>query len=86
MDTAPTPPYRIEALKPAVRETLYNLPEAGDVPGHQLAFHCFNYGSTEAMSFAAGMPWLALFQAARLRGWRPRSRGLLEAVLKARRI
>ena len=61
-----------------------NLPSDTTVPGHQLAFHCLNYGGLEAMSFAAGLPWLALHQAAQMRGWRPRSRGLLEAILHAR--
>ena len=56
------------------------------VPGHQLAFYCFNYGTSDVMSFAAGLPWLDLYQAAHLRGWWPRSRGLLDASLRARRI
>jgi hypothetical protein len=47
-------------------------------------FYCLNYGSLAAMSFAAGLPWLDLHQARHLRGWRPRSRGLLDAVLRAR--
>jgi hypothetical protein len=75
------------ALLPAhVAATLYNLTPEGDVPGHQLAFHCFNYGSVPAISYAASLPWLDLYQAARVRGWRPRSRGLLMAVMRARRI
>lgn len=86
MAQAPTPGHEIAELSPAVRETLYNLAAEGPVPGHQLAFHCLNYGSTEAICFAAGLPWLALYQAARVPGWRPRSRGLLEAVLRVRRI
>jgi hypothetical protein len=86
MAKLPARSYRIEDLPPHVRETLYNLPATGEVPGHQLAFHCFNYGSVAAMSFAAGLPWLALYQASRLRGWRARSRALLGAVLTARGI
>lgn len=86
MASVPPPSYRIESLPPHVRETLYNLPASGDVPGPQLAFHCFNYGGVAAMSFAAGLPWLVLYQASRLRGWRPRSRGVLTAVLAARGI
>jgi hypothetical protein len=86
MASLPAKSYRIEALPRHVRETLYNLPSTGEVPGHQLAFHCFNYGTVAAMSFAAGLPWLALYQAARLRGWRVRSRALLAAVLAARGI
>jgi hypothetical protein len=83
-DQIPARRYRIADLPPAARETLYNLSPEGEVPGHQLAFYCFNYGGLEAMSFAAGLPWLALHQAARLPGWRPRSRGLLEAIRRVR--
>lgn len=86
MARVPAGAYRVRELPPAVRESLYNLAEDGSVPGHQLAFHCLNYGSTAAASFAAGLPWLALYQAARLPGWRPRSRGLLEAIVKVRGI
>jgi hypothetical protein len=76
--------YDISALPPHVREALYNLAPDGTVPGHQLAFYCFNHGSLAAASYAAGLPWLDLYQAARLRGWRPRSWGLLRAALRAR--
>jgi hypothetical protein len=65
---------------------LYNLGPTGTVPGHQLAFYCFNYGSLAAVSYAAGLPWLDLHQARRLQGWRPRSRGLLDAVMRVRGI
>jgi hypothetical protein len=78
--------YRVPALPAHVQATLYNLDLAGSVPGHQLAFYCFNYGGLAAVSFAAGLPWLDLYQAARLGGWRPRSRGLLTAALAARGI
>lgn len=78
--------YSIALLPDHVAAALYNLAPAGEVPGHQLAFHCFNYGSLPAISYAAGLPWLDLYQAARLRGWRPRSRGLLRAVMRGRRI
>ena len=78
--------YPISELPAHVREVLYNLDPAAGVPGHQLAFYCFNYGGLGALSYAAGMPWLDLYQAARLPGWRPRSRGLLEAVLRTRGI
>jgi hypothetical protein len=76
--------YEISTLPSAVVECLYNLPPQGPVPGRQLVFYCLNYGALAAMSFAAGLPWLDLHQARRLRGWRPRSRGLLTAVLRAR--
>jgi hypothetical protein len=78
--------YDVSQLPPHVACTLYNLAAMGTVPGQQLAFYCFNYGSVAAASYAAGLPWLDLYQAARLRGWRPRSRGLLEAVLRVRGI
>lgn len=83
-----TPPraHAVADLPEAVQQALYNLRGAEEVPGHQLAFYCLNYGDLAAISFAAGLPWLALYQAARLPGWRPRSRGLLEAVLGTRGI
>jgi len=78
--------YSIALLPTHAAAALYNLAPTGEVPGHQLAFHCFNYGSLPAISYAASLPWLDLYQAARLRGWRPRSRGLLRAVMRDRRI
>ncbi len=78
--------FVIASLPPAVVETLYNLDRSGVVPGHQLAFYCFNYGSLGAVSYAATLPWLDLYQAARRRGWRPRSQGLLQSVMRVRGI
>lgn len=78
--------YAIEQLPPHVREALYNLAPTGTVPGHQLAFYAFQFGDTRAASFAAGLPWLDLYQANRMRGWRSRSHGLLRAVLRQRAI
>lgn len=80
----PTPSYRLVDLPAAVQNALYNLGPDSVVPSHQIAFYCFNYGDIEAMSFAAGLPWLALYQARRMPGHRPKSRGLLEAVAMAR--
>jgi hypothetical protein len=76
--------YDIASLPRHVVEVLYNLGPEGTVPGRQLAFYCFNYGTVAAMCYAAGLPWLDLYQAGRLRGWRPRSRGLLKAVMRVR--
>lgn len=76
----------VSALPPRVGEALYNLAPDGTVPGHQLVFYCVNYGSLAAVSYAAGLPWLDLYQAWHLRGWRPRSRGLLQAALRVRAI
>jgi len=78
--------YAIADLPAPVVDALYNLSPADRIPGHQLAFYCFNYGSLAAISYAAGLPWLDLYQARFLRGWRPRSAGLLEAVMRARGI
>ncbi len=80
LDTLPTPSYRVRDLPRPVREALYNLVPESLVPGHQLAFYCFNYGDLAAVSFASGLPWLALHQALRRPGWRPKSRGLAEAA------
>jgi len=82
----PVPTYRVADLPAAVQSALYNLQPESRVPAHQLVFYCVNYGDLEAVSFAAGLPWLAIYQALRMRGYRPRSRGLLEAVARARRI
>jgi len=84
LSTLPTPRHKVDSLPPAVRDALYNLTAESEVPGHQLAFYCFNYGDLTAISFAAGLPWLSLYQAGRLRGFRPQSRGLFEAVMRAR--
>jgi hypothetical protein len=78
--------YAIAALPGAVSDTLYNLASDGTVPGPQLVFNCFNYGSVAAICYAAGLPWLDVFQASKLRGWRPRSRSLLQSVMRLRGI
>lgn len=80
------PRYHIEQLPHDVRAALYNLPQEGNVPGHQLVFYALNYGNIRAVMYASGLPWLALYQAYRLGGWRPKSRGLLRAVMRVRRI
>ena len=76
--------YTVATLPRPVVEALYNIAPDGRVPGHQLAFYCFNHGSLSAISYAAGLPWLDLYQARRMRGWRPRSFGLLQAVMRRR--
>lgn len=86
LDALPTRTYRVRDLPRPVREALYNLDADSDVPGHQLAFYAFNYGDLAAVSFASGLPWLALRQALRLSGWRERSRGLAEAVARSRGV
>jgi hypothetical protein len=86
LDRLPVPSYRVRDLPPEVRSALYNLEPDSEVPAHQLAFYCANYGGRRALSFAAGLPWLAIHQALRLPGFRPKSRGLLEAVAAVRRI
>jgi hypothetical protein len=83
---APGRRYPIHTLPAAARDALYNLSADGRVPGAQLAFYCFNHGELAAIQYASGLPWLALYQAYRFRGWRPRSRGLLRGVLLAREI
>jgi len=78
--------YAVADLPAPVAGTLYNLARTSRVPGHQLAFHCLNYGGVAAISWAAGLPWLDLYHARRLRGWRARSAGLLNAIMRARGI
>jgi hypothetical protein len=79
------PTYEARDLPVEVRRVLHNIAD-GQVPGHQVAFAAFNYGSERALSFAAGMPWPCLLQAARLSGFRPKSLALLRAVLAFRGI
>jgi hypothetical protein len=86
MAHCPPRQVRIAELPDSVRKALYNLDPDGMVPGHQLAFYAFSYGDVRALSFAAGLPWLDLYQADRMRGWRPRSHGLLRAVMLRRGI
>ena len=86
MDRIPVPTYGVGDLPEPVRAALYNLDASSRVPGHQLAFYCVNYGDLSAVSFAAGLPWLAIHQALRMPGYRKKSHGLLEAIAKARRI
>lgn len=85
MKRDPGVPLNIADLPTHVRDALYNLDDAGEISGAHVVFYCFNHGSLQAIQYAAGMPWLFLYQARRLRGWRPRSRGLLDAVLLTRR-
>jgi hypothetical protein len=76
--------YDFDSLPKSVQAALYNFSSGSRVPGHQLAFYCFNYGDLTDLSFAAGLPWLALYQAVRLPGYRRKSRGLAEAAARAR--
>ena len=78
--------YDPNALPHDVRVTLYNVDLTARIPGGQLAFHCFNFGNGRAMSFAAGLPWLDIHHARRKRGWRAKSRGVLDAVCRVRGI
>jgi hypothetical protein len=86
IDRARPPAYDPTELPEAVRAALLNVALDQPVPGHQLVFHAFNYGEVAAISVASGMPWLCLHHAARLRGWRPKSRALLQAVMSCRGI
>lgn len=86
MERAPVPLYLPAQLPGHVRQSLYNLDLSNPIPGHQLVFYCINYGDLRAVCFAASLPWLSLYQASRMRGFRPKSRGLLESVLRKRGI
>lgn len=78
--------HRVAELPPPVRRALYNLDGTSEVPGHQLVFYAFNYGDLRALMYAASLPWLDLYLAERLSGWRPKSRALLRAVMQHRGI
>jgi Fe2+ or Zn2+ uptake regulation protein len=86
LDSLPCPTRRVRELPASAQKALYNLVAESEAPLHQIAFYCFNYGELDAVSYASGLPWLALHQARRMRGHCPGSVGLLEAVLCARRI
>ncbi len=86
IDRCPDHHYSIAELPGYVRDALYNLDPNDSVPGHQLAFYAFQYGDNRAACFAAGLPWIDLHQANRMRGWRPRTIGLLRAVMRRRGI
>jgi len=77
---------RAKDLPAYVRLALYNLDLTSTVDAAQVAFYAFNYGDLRAVCWAAGMPWLALYHAARVRGWRPKSLGLLLATMQCRGI
>lgn len=92
IERVPVSAWPRSSLPDAVLQSLYNLAEpegpsgSADIPGDQIAFYAFNYGSTAAVSFASGLAWLCLHRAARRPGWRPKSRALLSAVMKYRGI
>lgn len=79
------------SLPEAVRQALYNFDPSvpsgrSGIPGDQVVFYAFNYGSTAAISFASALPWLCLRRAVRRPGWRPKSKALLQAIMKYRGI
>ena len=86
IERCPAPRYVAGELPEAVRTVLHNVDRDGEIPGAQVAFAAFNYGDPGVVSWASGMPWLALHHAARMRGWRPRSLGLLRAAMHHRRL
>lgn len=86
LDTIELPSFRVSELPEFVQRALYNLAPESEVPGAQLVFYCFNYGGLRALCFAAGMPWLFLYRARKMRGWRAKSRNLLLAAARARGI
>lgn len=83
---APANAWCLDELPPDVVATLHNVDPDQPVPGHHVALRAFQDGSLCAVSWAAGMPWWDLWQARRRRGWRPRSKGLLDAVCRTRGI
>jgi hypothetical protein len=86
IERVPSPAYSLLALPPHIRRCLHNLDDDAIVPGPQVAFAVFNRGESAALSWAAGMPWLCLKAAMKLPGFRPKSRALLDAVLRYRGV
>ncbi len=75
--------YAREALPASVTRTLHNIGGVR-IAGRQIVFAAFNYGDTEAISYASTLPWSCLWAAAQMRGWRPKSLTLLRAVMHRR--
>jgi hypothetical protein len=84
-----------DELPVEVQQALYNQGDPGqpdaprerrEVPGDQVVFYALNYGSLRAVSFASGLHWLSLHRAKQRRGWRPKSRALLDAIVSYRGI
>jgi hypothetical protein len=86
MKRCPPHRYAIASLPEPVRKALYNVDPEGTILGHQLAFYAFQHGDLRAACFAAGLPWIDLYLADGLRGWRERSHALLRSVLRFREI
>jgi len=78
--------YAIAGLPESVRASLYNLGPTGRISGPHVVFYVFQYGELRAITFASGLPWIDLYLADRMRGWRTHSHGLLRAVLRHRNI
>ncbi len=75
--------YDRGALPESVKRTLHNIGGVR-IAGRQIVFATFNYGDTAAISYASTLPWLCLWAAAQMRGWRPKSLALLRAVMHRR--
>jgi hypothetical protein len=57
MSRLPARTYRVGDLPAVVQKSLYNLRPESEVPGHQLAFCCFNYGQLRGRpSLAVPLP------------------------------
>jgi hypothetical protein len=82
----PVSSFPMRSLPESVRRALHNLGNGAVVPGDQVAFAAFNRGDTSALSWASGLPWPCLRHAARLPGFRPKSRALLIAIMRYRGI
>lgn len=86
IERVPSPAYSLSALPPHVRRCLHNLDDEAIVPGPQVAFAVFNRGESAALSWAAGNA-LALSQDRAKASWfSPKSRALLDAVLRFRGV
>ena len=79
IERVPVPALPRSSLPDVVLQSLYNLADparssdGADIPCDQIVFYAFNHGSTAAVSFASGLPWLCLHRAARRPGGAPRA-------------
>jgi hypothetical protein len=71
----------LRELPEAVRRCFHNVDPSARVSDVDIAFACFNVGDLRALSFAAALPLPALEAARARRGFRPKSRALLDAVI-----
>jgi hypothetical protein len=78
---------RLRDLPIELKDALFNLETDGEdatIAADVVAFYAFNHVAPRALSFASRLPLVALERGEQRSGWRPKSRALLQAVLRYR--